>query len=62
MKGVLPELWRPRMGVPGNASAAKVSAMFFGFQLVEGLWHPDRNTAAAFTQSHEAEKGPNGVN
>lgn len=62
IKGVLPEMWRPRMSVPGSCSAAKVPAMFFGFRLVEGLWHPDRNTAAAFTQSHETERGPNGVN
>ena len=60
LRGALPHLYRERSGVPGNARASKVPAMFFGLQMVEGLWKSDKY-AGGFG-SHETETGPMGSN
>ena len=62
LKGALPELHRPRTGVPGNAKGAKVPAMFFGFQLIEGLWSSDPHAYYVSMGSHDVERGPSGSN
>jgi phage/plasmid-associated DNA primase len=62
LRGALAEFVRPRMGVPGNANAAKVPAMFFGFDLIEGLWDKDPYSRYSIGLSHETEKGPIGAN
>jgi len=60
LRGALPHLHRERSGVPGNAEKAKVPAMFFGFQLIEGLWKAE--SYAFMDRSHETERGPVGSN
>jgi phage/plasmid-associated DNA primase len=48
LRGALPHLHRPRRGVPGQASARKTPALFFGFRLVPGIWHKSESAAHAF--------------